>query len=319
MMSTASNDQGRAYEYAWICVLEDELEQHHDVKVIDNSSLEANKKAWDSMSVEKQEMYSLSAKSAVYQLIDLEPLMAEESDDELTLAFQSDGAGTQGDVRDIVVRRDAVDWEIGFSIKHNHEAIKHSRLSHRLDFGKEWFDIPCSEEYWSAVKPLFDWLKEEKAKGTKWPDIADKDSKVYVPLLNAFMDEVGRAYSIDKDVPRKMVEYLIGKCDYYKVISHDAKAKTVVKPFNLHKTLGSPDGHSSSTKVPSTELPSALHSLNFKEGSSNTVVMILDKGWQLSFRIHNASSKVEPSLKFDVQFISMPESITTYECVWLDS
>lgn len=318
-MSTASNDQGRAYEYAWIRILEAELEPYRDVTVVSNSSLEANKKAWDSMSLEKQETYSLSAKSAVYQLIDLEPLMTEKSEDELTLAFQSDDAGIRGDVRDIVARRESVDWEIGLSIKHNHEAIKHSRLSHRLDFGKEWFDVPCSKEYWDAVIPLFDWLKEEKAKGTKWSDIADKETRVYLPLLNAFMDEVKRAYGVDKDVPRKMVEYLIGKCDYYKVISHDSEAKTLVRSFNLHKTLGSSNSFDSTSRVPSTELPSALLDLHFKLNSSNTVEMILDKGWELSFRIHNASSKVEPSLKFDVQFKSMPSSISTYECDWLDS
>ncbi|WP_202975530.1 HaeIII family restriction endonuclease [[Ruminococcus] torques] len=44
--------------------------------------------------------------------------------------------------------------------------------------------------------------------------------------------------------------------------------------------------------------------------------MILDNGWQLSFRIHSASTKVEPSLKFDVQFISMPVSVCTIKCVW---
>lgn len=319
-MSTASNDQGRAYEYAWIRILEEELEPYRDVTVVNNSSLEANKKAWDSMPPEKQEVYSLSAKSAVYQLIDLEPLMTEESDDELTLAFQNDGTGTKGDVRDIVARRESVDWEIGLSVKHNHEAIKHSRLSHRLDFGKEWFEVPCSKEYWDAVTPLFDWLKEEKSKGTKWPAIADKDTKVYIPLLTAFMDEVERAYRGDKEVPRKMVEYLIGKRDYYKVISHDSKSKTLVRSFNLHKTLGSSSGLTSATsRVPSTELPSELLELRFKANSSNTVEMILNKGWELSFRIHNASSKVEPSLKFDVQFISMPSSITTYECVWIDS
>lgn len=47
-----------------------------------------------------------------------------------------------------------------------------------------------------------------------------------------------------------------------------------------------------------------------------TVEMILDNGWQLSFRIHSASTKVEPSLKFDVQFISMPVSVCTIKCVW---
>ena len=33
-------------------------------------------------------------------------------------------------------------------------------------------------------------------------------------------------------------------------------------------------------------------------------------------RIHNASTKVEPSLKFDVQFVSMPMEVLNIECRW---
>lgn len=59
-----------------------------------------------------------------------------------------------------------------------------------------------------------------------------------------------------------------------------------------------------------------LVALEFKPGSTNTVEMFLDNGWQLSFRIHSASTKVEPSLKFDVQFIGMPTSVLNIECKW---
>ncbi|WP_386698102.1 HaeIII family restriction endonuclease [Lonepinella sp. MS14436] len=38
--------------------------------------------------------------------------------------------------------------------------------------------------------------------------------------------------------------------------------------------------------------------------------------WQFSFRIHNASTKVEPSLKFDIQFIGMPTAIVSIDCKW---
>ncbi|RPD37239.1 HaeIII family restriction endonuclease, partial [Candidatus Liberibacter solanacearum] len=31
-----------------------------------------------------------------------------------------------------------------------------------------------------------------------------------------------------------------------------------------------------------------------------------DGGWNISFRLHNASSKVEPSLKFDIQLVKTP-------------
>lgn len=90
--------------------------------------------------------------------------------------FQKDGQGVKGDVRDIVIKRKDIEWEVGLSIKHNHDAVKHSRLSHKLDFGNEWFDMPCSDEYWDAVEPIFNVLKQEKENGTKWSEIWDNNS-----------------------------------------------------------------------------------------------------------------------------------------------
>ncbi len=233
------------------------------------------------------------------------------------MEFQKDDAGTKGDVRDIVIKRGDIHWEVGLSIKHNHEAVKHSRLSHKLDFGSEWFDIPCSEQYWDEVSPIFDYLKTEKEKGTNWSSLPNKEDDVYLPLLHAFMDEVQRANMSDDTVPQKMVEYLIGTNDYYKVVSHDKERLTVIYTFNVHNTLNKPSKIKvSAISVPVVKLPTELIALRFKAGSNTTAEMYLNNGWQLSFRIHNASTIVEPSLKFDVQFIGMPTSIINIECKW---
>lgn len=316
-MSTNSNDQGRAYEYAWINALYDALQTARETRIISNSSLDANKRAWSAMSDEMRNLFEVSANAAVATLLELEPRMTENDGDELHLEFQKDDAGTKGDVRDIVIKRNSIEWEVGLSIKHNHEAVKHSRLSHALDFGKEWFNISCSEAYWSAIKPIFDRLKAEKRNGRKWSDLGDKESAVYIPLLNAFMDEVKRANNADPTMPRKMVEYLIGTNDYYKVVSRDGKRLTIIHTFNMHGTLNKPSKVKiSAITVPIVELPTELVKIKFKTDSNNTVEMYLNNGWQLSFRIHNASTKVEPSLKFDVQFIGMPVSILNIECKW---
>lgn len=316
-MSTKSNDQGRAYEYAWINVLNDVISESRPVSIVANSSLEANKRAWDSITTDKQHTYKRSANAAVLELLGFEPQIFDDAEDVVLLEFQQDGVGTEGDVRDIIIKRPKVCWEVGLSIKHNHQAVKHSRLSHRLDFGNEWFDIPCSKEYWNSVSPIFDRLKTEKTRGTKWSDIPDKDVSVYVPLLEAFMQEVQKAYSSDESVPRKMVEYLIGVNDYYKIISRDAKRLTVIRTFNLHGTLGKESSRAElGVEIPITDLPTELIELRLKPNSTNTVEMYLNNGWQLSFRIHNASTRVEPSLKFDVQFIGMPQTILSFECKW---
>lgn len=316
-MSTNSNDQGRAYEYAWINTLYKTIHKIRKTRIVNNSSFEANKRAWMVMSDEMKELFEISADSAVATILELEPMMSENENDELLLEFQQDGAGIKGDVRDIVVKRNDIHWEIGLSIKHNHEAIKHSRLSHCLDFGKEWFGIPCSKEYWNAVEPIFTRLKNENAKGKKWSEIDDKEGTIYIPLLQSFMDEVNRAYAFDANIPKKMVEYLIGMSDYYKVVSRDGRRLTIIHTFNIHGTLNKPSKIKvSAITVPIVELPTELVALKFKADSNNTIEMYLNNGWQLSFRIHNASTKVEPSLKFDVQFIGMPISILNIECKW---
>ena len=190
-----------------------------------------------------KEKFMVSAGAAINEVLELEPRMSELDNDELSLELQKDDRGMKGDVRDIVIRRDNIEWEIGLSIKHNHDAVKHSRLSHKLDFGSEWFDMPCSKAYWDAVNPIFERLKIEKENGLRWSEIADKDQAVYVPLLQAFIDEVNRVCKKDKSVPQKMVEYLIGIEDYYKIVSMDNKHLTIsemeiqFKNFWLTKTL----------------------------------------------------------------------------------
>ncbi len=76
-----------------------------------------------------------------------------------------DHKGKDGDIRDILVIIKGIEWEIGLSVKHNHFAVKHSRLSKGLDFGEKWYGIKFSDKYWEDITPIFDYLEDEKAKG----------------------------------------------------------------------------------------------------------------------------------------------------------
>lgn len=139
-VSTRSNDQGRAYEHACMLAMCERIQDVRNIRIVDNSSLHANEKAWKLMDEETQQVFMTSAEAAVGAVIKMEPKILENDNDDLILEFQQDRAGVKGDVRDIVIRRNDIGWEIGLSIKHNHDAVKHSRLSHKIDFGKEWFD-----------------------------------------------------------------------------------------------------------------------------------------------------------------------------------
>lgn len=316
-MSTSSNDQGRAYEYAWIQTLYKALRELRRTRIVNNSSLVANERAWSVMTPDKRELFAISADAAVGAILELEPRMEEDYDDELLFEFQKDEAGENGDVRDIVIHRDAIDWEVGLSIKHNHAAVKHSRLSHVLDFGNEWYGIPCSNDYWDEINPVFAMLNNEKDRGTNWSDLDDKEGDVYIPLLNAFLREVERAYNGDPDVAVRMFEYLVGVKDYHKIVSEDKKNLTLIHTFNLHGTLNQPSQVKvSAFDVPIAELPTEIIHMRFKRNSNTTVEIYMDNGWAFSFRIHSASTHIQHSLKFDVQFISTPPSVLNIECRW---
>ena len=317
-MSSKSNNQGRAYEYICLLSLQNAISAIRKSQIIHNSSYEAAEHAWNTLSVAEKALYTLSAKSTIDTIFALEPNIVEVDNDMLNLYIQSDDHGKKADVRDIIIDRKDIVWEIGLSIKHNHMAVKHCRLSKTLDFGKKWYGINCSEEYWNAVKPTFDYLDAEKAKGTYFRDLNSKEDGVYVPLLKAFMQEVKTQVEKSTGIPRKLVEYLLSKYDFYKVISIDNKRITTIQSFNMYGTLNqSSKTQKPSLEVPVMELPTNLLFMDFKPKSKNTVIMSFDNGWQFSFRIHNAKDTVESSLKFDVQIEGMPPAVNIeFNCKW---
>lgn len=310
-MSDKSNNNGRGYEYACLKKLEERISKFRPVLIQYDSSYETSKSAFYSLDSSLQNILLISADAAASTIISLEPLIVEDGDDSLTLSIQSDDRGKEGDVRDILAIRRNIQWEIGFSVKHNHEAVKHSRLSRTIDFGDKWYGVKCSDEYKSEVAPIFDRLDKDKANGLKWNQMSDKIEAVYKPLLKAFMDEVKRAYDKDSSMAGRLAEYLVGKYDFYKVISVDSARHTLLQGYNLHGTLNK----ASSTKkpeisVPIINLPTEIVQIRFSsQKPDNTVELYMDNGWQFSFRIHNAEEDVVPSLKFDVQLIGRPTVI----------
>lgn len=316
-MSNQSNIIGRAYEYICILTLNQEINKIRLSEIEENSSFNVAKECWEGINLDMQESLKKSALTAVYSIFDLEPMILEDGNDKLVLKLQKDSEGEIGDVRDIIIVRRDVKWEIGLSIKHNHFAVKHSRLGKSLDFGKRWFGVECSNEYWNEIKPIFSYLENEKKLGKKWSELPDKEHDVYIPLLEAFMGEIKRSYKEYKELPRKLVEYLLGEYDFYKVISIDNRKVTQIQTYNLRGTLNkSSKREKPKTIIPVANLPTRIVNIDFKPESNNTVELYLDGGWQFSFRIHNASTLVETSLKFDIQIIGMPTTIISIECIW---
>lgn len=134
-MSGASNNQGRAYEFACLTSLHEAISKIRPARIVYNTSYNAAENAWNTLSPMEQNLYTLSAKSTIGTIFALEPNIIENTPDILSLYIQTDHRGEEADVRDIIIERKDIVWEIGLSIKHNHMAVKHSRIAKTLDFG----------------------------------------------------------------------------------------------------------------------------------------------------------------------------------------
>jgi hypothetical protein len=222
---------GKAFEYALLFEFYERLKAITSVLITENAPFINAKGCFNSFVEQEQDTFRITASTAVNFLIDIEPRLSNgiNEEDILVLEIVSDQAGIAGDVRDVLIIRSLQKWEIGISAKNNHRAVKHSRLSLNIDFGEKWLGVPCSQNYFDEIKPIFDILAELKSKNksTKWTSIE-----------------------------------------------------------NMHQVV-------------------------YKDNSTTTLLVSLNEGWQISFRIHNASSRVEPSLKFDINLVSAPHTLFT--------
>jgi hypothetical protein len=317
-MSTVAKQtqNGKAFEYALLNSFLERLQVLTSVSVVESEPYKTAKKCFESFNQTEKGLYNLNASFAVNFLIDLEPKLSRGIDktDILQLEIVSDKQGQIGDVRDVLAIRSLQKWEIGISAKNNHRAVKHSRLSNDINFGEKWLGFSCSQNYFTEIKPIFDELAKLRtaSKATeKWSTLGDYHTSVYVPILNAFKKELLR---LDEENPgivaQKLVEYLIGNQDFYKVIK--GKNKVEIQAYNLHGTLNVAFKNvKPKLKIQKLKLPNRLIEVVYQENSQTTLLVTLTEGWQISFRIHNASSRIEPSLKFDINLVSAPHTLFT--------
>jgi hypothetical protein len=310
---------GKAFEYACIQEIYNLLKETQHVEILRTSSFNIAKGFYKNADSSLQQKMSLGARAAVKVILRLEPQLQNASSNvPLYLSLQEDSKGKAGDVRDVLCIRRQNEWEIGLSCKHNHSAVKHSRLSQTIDFGELWFEIPCSNEYFQVITPLFDELRELKKQKMLWRDVLDKEERFYIPLLKAFMEELkGLDTTNPGIIPKRLLSYLLGRNDFYKVITIDSKELTKVQAYNIYGDL---NRHAESvrpqTRIQQLKLPTKFFDIGFKDNSNNTINITCDGGWAVSMRIHNASSKVEPSLKFDVELIGVPPTLYTHFEPW---
>ena len=262
---------------------------------------EEGKNYFDDLSLQKRSFFLATAKKAAEHILEKEKNIWNNRRGEIR--FVNDTKGQDGDVRDIVLVNDN-DNGLGISCKTNHSAVKHSRLSGSRDFVKKWgIGDKCSNYYWSAVRPIFSRLNEMKKESNGsalWRDYKDKFDSCYLPILEAFEAEINRLKTQDEEkLCKNCAAYLFGRNDFYKIMASESSKKVQIQGFNF----------SGSLEIPKMILPSKLIGSESGNGGRFSKTLYFNKGFSLNFRIHNASSRIEPSLKFDITALGLPPSI----------
>lgn len=307
---------GKAFEFAIAKTYASYIEERGlQVEFEKNKALQVAQRFYYDFPEETQRKFDNAAYQTIDTMVKIEPKLISQTNtkDVLRIMLNEDSDGQSGDVRDVVFQRFHPSWEIGFSAKNNNDAVKHSRLGRKLDFGKQWVNIPCSQQYWDDIKPIFDFIEDAIHNNKTWEELgSDKSEKIYRPLLKAFADEIMRIDANNPDIPSKLIQYLIGNYPFYKVIKDDAHNMVIVKAFNINGELNKNAKNSPARyKTPKINLPTRIIEFSPKVGTDTTYNMVLDGGWEISFRIHNASTKVERSLKFDIQLLGNPPILFT--------
>lgn len=292
-------DFGRAFEWAIGCA----LSKKTGATIIPSSYSKLAETSHVMMNEKVQKSFFEAANIAITHILEKESALLASSN-EKAIGFNTDAAGQHGDVRDVLLH--VGNKVLGISCKHNHQALKHSRLSGKCDFIKAWGidDEGCSVDYWNKIKPLFNHLTKlrQESNGTMlWNDIVDKADAYYWPVLDAWADEIQRLCDQSEEkqaqVCASIISYLVGKHDFYKVIC-EGKKRVFIQGFNFNNTLA--------TKK--TKYPDTINAINSKNGGQYSKTIVFNRGYSINFRIHNASSKVESSLKFDINAIGLPSN-----------
>jgi hypothetical protein len=297
-MAVSQTTNGKAFEWATA----DQLSKLGSTNIKKSDASEFARSCFESLSPKTQNDMRKAAEMAVTHIYQLEHLESVEINGEIEIA--EDKRGQSGDVRDVILpTRKGL---IGISCKNNHDAVKHSRLSGKIDFVKKW-DLSksgCTDIYWNDIEKIFveiDGIRNSSKRKATWKELPNKHSDIYKPLMQAFSHELLRQSDIShfasKELCEGLVRYLIGQQDFYKVIRRENPNLVEIQGFNLSGSLAC-----SKTKLPSRVL-------DVETASDSTINLAMDKGYSFSFRVHSASTLVERSLKLDIRAIGLPQGI----------
>ena len=212
-MAKASHTiNGKAFEYACLrSLLAHAKALDKDVSIEASKAFTTAEKAFSTVDENDKSEMMAAAETAVKLIVPLEPkLMGGPGTLLLAIAADAAAVGVNGDVRDVLcVRAEDKEWTIGISCKHNHEGLRHPRITEGKDFGADWIGVHCSREFMDEITPITNSLIENGENGTLWSQVEQKWDRYYVPILTAYLKEIQRMCEKDSTVPETCMGLLM--------------------------------------------------------------------------------------------------------------
>ena len=295
--------RGAAFEYSVIIKAVEILNtQHHNQITTDFTQGDGLKK-FNSLSKNEQNKMSNAASKLIRRLYTLEPWL--KNNNNLTVEHVKTVSGTY-DVVDVYLH--SGENKVGISCKSNHDASRHSRVSPSIDVANIWLGLDTNYEYMDNINNIFadfrDYCKKNNIELYSQLTAKQKDDILYSPITQAFENLLKQSIENNPEALRHMIYYLIGNTDFYKAIANFKNKILTIKSFNLRGDLNTGE----ILPLP-TECLKIARPMGSQSKSHNYIQINCDNNWCIKMRIHNARSKIENSLKWDVQLESIPSNI----------
>ena len=298
-MPNISNQTGRAFEYAIV----NELAKLPGVSLTDRAAMAQRR---DKPKFERLEPLQSNefchASRVLAQTFTAPPYAIGAA----TIDRLTDNDARKGDVTDIRIQPSLARHPINLSVKNNHFALKHQRppsLMQQLGFVK---GSDADIEYRVKLQEIFDSFhrtgKSICPSARLFRELKDIDQGfidrcLYAPVCRLVSSTL-RSYLADSIACQTFFSFLVGNIDFIKVILYHGCLE-----FENFSQIA---------------LPSCCR-VGFSHESPSYVFLAFDNEWEISMRLHTASSRLAsigkiPSLKFDTQAMNMPVQRTRIHC-----
>lgn len=280
-MTTLSNLQGRALEYAIVAEINKQLPSSY--VQLSQRALDSQIKDFDKyllLSPAMQNNYQKCGQR-IFAWLDTNFSISNHP---ISIDRLPDSASRQGDVTDIRIKVNSL--EINLSVKHNHRALKHQRpasTAQHCGYGKKSTeDIIFRSNYKQILTSFIGYTKGIS-------NFKDLNSGIvyqtlYIPICDLVANFINNYCTLQLNSSH-LFNFLVGNTNFYKVMFYEQQRKVLIEEFSQIYPVASLRAQS----------------------QQNYVNLHFSNGWIISMRLHTASSKItnNPSLKFDTQ----PQSI----------